>query len=204
MITRHLLTCAALATMTAALPTFLGCGKTVTRTDQDEVIDLSGKWNDTDSRLVSEEMIADSLDFPWVDQFQKANGKNPTVRLSRVTVRADGEVINTDIFLNDIRRAFIKSGRVDVVSSRDEAEVTREEIEDQQQNASAATTKAARQETGADYMLSGAINVQNDQEGRKAVRFYSVDLFLTDVQSRKQVWAGNKKLKKFVEGAKFQ
>jgi PBP1b-binding outer membrane lipoprotein LpoB len=204
MFSRHLLTCAAMATLTASLSTFVGCGKSVTRTDQDEVIDLSGKWNDTDSRLVSEEMIADSLSFPWVDQYQKANGRNPTVRLSRVTVRADGEVINTDIFLNDLRRAFIKSGRVDVVSSTTEADITRETIADQQQHASAATQKAPRQETGADYMISGAINVQNDQEGRKAVRFYSVDLFLTDVQTRKQVWAGNKKLKKFVEGGSFQ
>ena len=114
------------------------------------------------------------------------------------------EVINTDIFLNDLRRAFIKSGRVDVVSSSTEADITREEIADQQQHASAATQKAARQETGADFMISGAINVQNDQEGRKAVRFYSVDLFLTDVQTRRQVWAGNKKLKKFVEGGSFQ
>ena len=30
-----------------------GCGsRTITRVDSSEVIDLSGRWNDTDSRLV--------------------------------------------------------------------------------------------------------------------------------------------------------
>ena len=39
-----------------------GCaGKTVTRVDSDTTIDLSGYWNDADSRLVSEEMIVDAL-----------------------------------------------------------------------------------------------------------------------------------------------
>jgi hypothetical protein len=31
-------------------------GPSVKRTEVDEVIDLSGRWNDTDSRLVAEEM----------------------------------------------------------------------------------------------------------------------------------------------------
>ena len=45
---------------------FVGCGKTVTRTDTKEVIDLSGKWNDTDSRLVSEGLVAESISGAWL------------------------------------------------------------------------------------------------------------------------------------------
>ena len=37
-------------------------GPSVKRTEVDESIDLSGKWNDTDSRLVAEEMILDCMD----------------------------------------------------------------------------------------------------------------------------------------------
>ena len=43
----------------------VGCGTKVTRIDADETVDLSGAWNDTDSRLVAEEMIADALAHPW-------------------------------------------------------------------------------------------------------------------------------------------
>ena len=41
-----------------------GCASTpkVERKEVDSTIDLSGRWNDTDSRLVSEEMIDDSVE----------------------------------------------------------------------------------------------------------------------------------------------
>jgi len=40
-----------------ALLTACGGGKQVTRLEADTVTDLSGRWNDTDARLVAEEMI---------------------------------------------------------------------------------------------------------------------------------------------------
>ena len=43
------------------LLTVLSCGKDkrVTRVDPDVVTDLSGRWNDTDSKLVAEAMMKD-------------------------------------------------------------------------------------------------------------------------------------------------
>mgnify|MGYP003334417436 CR=1 FL=1 len=38
-----------------------GCGTKVTRVSHDSTIDLSGEWNDTDSRLVAEEMVKDAV-----------------------------------------------------------------------------------------------------------------------------------------------
>jgi predicted site-specific integrase-resolvase len=35
--------------------------RTVERVDPKETIDLSGRWNDTDARLVAEEMVKDVL-----------------------------------------------------------------------------------------------------------------------------------------------
>ena len=46
-------------------------GPSVKRTEVDETIDLSGRWNDTDSRLVSEEMIEDCLNRPWLQSYQR-------------------------------------------------------------------------------------------------------------------------------------
>ena len=54
----------------AGLAFLVGCssgGKKVSRIDSNSVTDLSGSWNDTDSRLVSEEMIKDCLGRPWYD-----------------------------------------------------------------------------------------------------------------------------------------
>ena len=52
-----------------------GCGTQVTRLETDEVTDLSGEWNDTDSRLVAEEMISDALAHPWTSNFAGQKGR---------------------------------------------------------------------------------------------------------------------------------
>jgi hypothetical protein len=175
-----------------------GCGKTVERVDQNTVIDLSGNWNDVDSKQTAEAMISDSLKRPWADDFRAKKNKNPTVKVGRVVVRTNGDVINTEIFTNDLVREYINSGKVDVVASSADTEQTRAERAEQDKNASEATRKEGFQEQGCDFLLTGSIGVQDDQEGGKQVKFYSVDLKLTDVTTQRQVWIGNKKLKKFV------
>jgi penicillin-binding protein activator len=189
----------ALAALAVGTTGLTGCGKTVERVDQNSVIDLSGNWNDVDSKLVAEEMIADSLKRPWADDFKAKKNKTPTVKVGRVIVRTDGDVINTEIFTNDLVREYINSGKVDVVASSADTDQTRAERADQDKNASEATRKESFQEQGCDFLLTGSIGVQNDQDGGQQVKFYSVDLKLTDIQSQRQVWIGNKKLKKFIK-----
>ncbi|MBU1293698.1 MAG: penicillin-binding protein activator LpoB, partial [Gammaproteobacteria bacterium] len=41
------------------------CSGSVKRIDTNEDVMLSDRWNDTDSRLVAEEMMSDMLTFPW-------------------------------------------------------------------------------------------------------------------------------------------
>ena len=45
--------------------------KKVSRVDDKQEIDLSGRWNDVDSRLVSEEMVKDGLSRVWLTEKQK-------------------------------------------------------------------------------------------------------------------------------------
>ena len=193
------LACLLLAAL--AVPTLLatGCGKTVTRTDQNAVIDLSGDWNDVDSTQTAQAMIADATSKPWADNFRAKKNQDPTVKVGRITVRTNGDIINTDIFTNDLLRAFINSGKVAVVAASSATEQTRAERADQDKNASEATRKESFQEQGCDFLLTGSIGVQDDQDDGKKVKFYSVDLTLIDVQSQRQVWIGNKKIKKFIE-----
>ncbi len=175
-----------------------GCGDPViNRVDPNSTIDKSGKWNDTDSRQVSQEMISDALKRPWLDNFIKAKGKNPFVVPGQVRVRSNGDDISTEIFVNDIRRELLNSGRVSLVSSKADKAQTRSEVEDQQKY-SGVNTKEAAKEIGADFLLLGKINVQDDIQGRNAVKFYSIDMELTDIESGQVVWIGNKKIKKDV------
>lgn len=176
-----------------------GCSskKRISRVDAGETIDLSGNWNDTDSRLVAEEMISDAQSRPWLANFLRDNGKNPAVIVGAIKNLTD-EHIATGTFVGDIERAFVNSGTVRVVAKKDEREGVREERADQQANASPETVKEFGMELGADYMLIGEMNKITDQEGKEKVAFYQVDLTLTHLQTNEKVWIGQKKLKKYI------
>lgn len=179
------------------------CGTVrVDRVAEEETVDLSGRWNDTDSRLVSEEMIADVLSRPWIDQFRAGKGKDPVVIVGSVRNRSD-EHINTRTFVNDLERALINSGQVAFVAGSGEREEIREERKDQAAHASEATAKEEGEEIGADFMLQGAINTIVDRIEGKEVKFYQVNLELIDIQSHRKVWIGEKKIKKLVKRSRF-
>lgn len=176
------------------------CGGTrVDRIDPGTTVDLSGFWNDTDSRLVAEEMISDALGTPWRRQFmQSNNGDLPTVIFGTVRNRTM-EHIEVSTFLRDIERAFVNSGDVQVVADRDERGEIRDERADQQINSTPESRARMRNELGADYILMGEISSIEDVEGGREVVLYQVDLNLTDLESNVRVWVGQKKLKKFVQ-----
>ena len=180
-----------------------GCGTKVTRIDVDETVDLSGAWNDTDSRLVAEEMIADALSHPWTLNFAGQSGRAPAVIVGTVR-NFSHEHINMNTFVADMERALVNSGRVEFVASSDERGEIREERTDQDLNASEETRNEAGQETGADFMLKGQINTIVDVEGDKQVRYYQVDLTMISLADNRKVWLGQKKIKKLVENAKVR
>ncbi|MCD4653527.1 penicillin-binding protein activator LpoB [bacterium] len=169
----------------------------VERVDTMETIDLSGRWNDTDSRLVAEEMIADSLTRPWLMSFVEKQGKKPAVIIGTIINRTH-ELISTDTFIRDMERAFINAGSVRVVQSSEAREQLRDERADQQQFADPDTAKKWRKELGADLMLQGVINSIVDSNTRDKVVFYQVDLELTNIETNEKIWLGTKKIKKFV------
>ena len=81
----------------------------VERVETDEVTDLSGVWNDTASRLVSEEMILDCLNHPWLGEFMRDASKKPTVIVGSIRNKTQ-EHIPVGTFVNDIERAFVVHG----------------------------------------------------------------------------------------------
>jgi hypothetical protein len=183
----------------------LGCsgGKQVTRVDSDTTIDLSGNWNDTDSRLVAEEMIQDSFDRPWYTDYMQRAGDKPTIIVGTVRNQSS-EHIATNTFIGDIERAYVNSGRIRVVATADEREQLRDERADQGKYASDETIKKFGREQGADYMLLGTISTIIDREDGEEVRFYQVDLSMVDIESNEKVWVGQKKVKKFVGRSKYK
>lgn len=184
----------------AALILAVGCSSspTVTRTAADEAVDLSGRWNDTDSRLTAETMVDSLLNGRWLDSFIAEEGRPPVVIVGTVRNRSS-EHIDSETFTKAIERELVNSGMVDLVANRNARSEIRDEQEDQQSRATLETAAALAAETGADFMMQGVITSQTDAIEGKRATLYVVDLELIDIETLRKVWIDTKEIKKIVE-----
>lgn len=175
------------------------CSRQVTRVSTDQAIDVSGNWNNTDSRLVAEEMTQTILGGKWLStHLEEKQGKRPVVVVGVVKNKSH-EHIDAETFVKDVEQTFIKSERVRLVQGGKKREELRAEKADQQDNASVSTMKKFGLENGADYILQGSINSIVDSHKRKKVVYYQVNLELTDIQTNEVLWIGDKKIAKYVK-----
>jgi len=179
---------------------FLGSCTTrhVQRVSPDQQIDLSGRWNDTDSKQVSQSLTQQMLNKTWIADFQREHsGKKPVVIVGLVKNKSH-EHISAETFINDIEMAILDVGSVRLVQASEERNELREERADQQDFASPLTTKRWGQELGADFMLQGTINSIVDSYNKEKVIEYQVDLVLSNLETNEMVWRGQKKIKKHI------
>ena len=187
----------------AAAGLVFGCSSIkVKRTAIDKTVDLSGRWNDTDSRLVSEEMIKDCLARPWLNDFNIKKSKVPTVIVGTIMNRSS-EHIDSMLFTSDLERSLLNSGKVKFVAMKDSRTELREEKADQAEFSSKETAKPQRQESGADFMVQGTINSIKDEIKGKYVMLYQVNLEMVDLTTNEKVWIGQKEIKKVVSKSAF-
>jgi uncharacterized protein (TIGR02722 family) len=180
-----------------------GSSRKVSRIAVGENVDLSGKWNDVDSRMVSKDLINQVLDARWLNKFKNNNdNKQPVVIVGKVKNKTS-EHIRTATFIKDLERELINSGEVEFVASKKERAEIREERMEQQGNASMETAKQMGNETGADFMLLGQINTITDAIDGEKIIYYQIDMELMNIETNKKVWAGFKKIKKYIGQDKY-
>ncbi len=170
----------------------------VERIDTEEIIDLSGRWNDTDSRMVAEAMVEQVLEGNWLNEFMQANNGTKPVVVVGLVYNQSHEHISAETFIKDIERAYINSGKVRLVQAGDKREELRRERAAQQEFASSATAKKWGRELGADFMMNGDINSIVDTYKKERVNYYQVNLELTSIESSEIVWIGDKKIRKYI------
>ena len=179
-----------------------GPSRTVKRVQVDQTIDLSGHWNDTDARLTAQAMVKDVLSRPWLRNFIREHNRQPVVIVGDIRNRSS-EHIETDMFIKDIERELLNSGKVKFVASDKERQAVRNERLDQQSFANPETTKELANELGADFMLQGEITSSTDSfEGKRVVK-YQVNLELIDIEKNTKVWIGQKEIKKFIQQKQY-
>ena len=187
------------------IPLLAGCSSrpNVKRLESGAATDLSGDWNDTDSRKVSETIIDEMLKRPWYKEWSLEKNSKPVVIVGRVRNNTM-EHINTGAFIADIERELINSGKISFVAGKSDRDETRMERIDQLQNASDETIKDFGKEIGADFMLFGSVSSFVDQiRGKKAVA-YQIDMYLVNIEQNTKVWAGQEKIKKLISRKKLK
>ena len=174
-------------------------GPQVQRVDAGKQTDLSGYWNDTDVRIVSETLINDCLNSPRVDQaIRTMRGRTPTVIVGRFR-NDSSEHIDTSIISAALERTIFNSGKMDFVAGGSTRDELRTERLDQLGNASEETAAAIGKETGADFMLTGSIKTIVDKAGNQTVRTYFVSAEMSHIETNQRIWMGeNSEIKKII------
>jgi uncharacterized protein (TIGR02722 family) len=178
--------------------TTTACSRKVTRIDPGEQIDLSGRWNNTDSRLAAEQLTGQILTERWLEDHNKEKKERPTVIVGMITNKSH-EHIDAETFTKDIEQSFVRTSTVRLVQGGEKRAAIRAERADQQTNASTNTMKQFGLERGADYMLQGNISSIVDSQKRQKVVYYQINLELTNLETNEIVWIGDKKIAKYVK-----
>jgi uncharacterized protein (TIGR02722 family) len=169
----------------------------VTRVNPDKVIDLSGRWNETDARLCAESLIDKALTGDWLGNFTNQEKRKPVVVVGLVKNNSH-EHIETEIFIKDVEKAFLKSTMIRLVQAGEKRNELRSERADQQEFSSQESMKKFGKELGADYIMQGAVKSIVDGIGREKTTFWQVDLELTNLETNEIVWIGDYKGKKYI------
>ena len=105
-----------------------GCAQEtkVTRVDSGVVTDLSGRWNDTDSRMVAESMVKEALEYPWLNTFSGLAHRQPVVVVGAI-MNNSHEHIDVNTFVADLERELTNSQKVTFVAGKGDREELRTE-----------------------------------------------------------------------------
>ena len=171
------------------------CARSVSRIDPGQQIDISGRWNDSDSRMVSQKMISDLLSSDKFKEYANTLGKKPAIIVGMVRNKTS-EHIDAANYVKKIEFAIFNSGIAELVESDSFRDKIREERAQQQDFTSPETVSKWGRETGANLMLFGEMTSETDTYNKRKVVNYVTTLFLTDMETNKRIWYGQHEIKK--------
>lgn len=172
--------------------------RSVSRVDPAKEIDLSGRWNDVDSRKVADQMIYDLFDSESFKNYAKEKGRKPVIIVGEIRNKTS-EHIDADNFIKKFEVVIHNSNVADLVESGEFRDKVRVERSQQQDYASPETAKQWGKEMGADVMLFGDMTSEVDTYNNKRVVNYVTTLYLTDLETNRRVWFGQNEIKKYVK-----
>ncbi len=174
------------------------CARSVTRIDPSKEIDLSGRWNDSDSRMVAQKMVTDLLASDKFKIYSKTLNNKPAIIVGLIRNKTS-EHIDADNYIKKIELAIYNSNIANLVEAGDFRDKLRQERADQQDFSSPETVSKWGKEVGANLMLFGEMTSETDVYNKKRIVNYITTLYLTDMETNQRVWYGQEEIKKFIK-----
>jgi uncharacterized protein (TIGR02722 family) len=185
------------ALLLISLVVLSSCARTVSRVDPSTQYDLSGRWNDSDSRMIADKMIAELMNSERFKEYAKAKGTKPAIIIGLVKNKTS-EHIDADNYIKKLEAAIFNSNIANLVENDEFRDNLRVERANQQELADPATVKQWGKETGADLMLFGEMTSETDVYNKERVVNYVTTLFLTDMETNQRIWYGQQEIKKHI------
>ncbi|RYF03031.1 MAG: penicillin-binding protein activator LpoB, partial [Deltaproteobacteria bacterium] len=116
------------------------------------------------------------------------------------------EHIDAQVFIKNIERAMIESGRVRVLAQRGSEQHTLEAEQAQMLSGRQRLDSAVKvgEEAGADYVVAVRLaSIVDEVEGERA-KFYQVNFELIDPSTGEKAWIGEQQIKKYVKQARVR
>lgn len=160
---------------------FSSCGpKAFTKGEYDDptrVELLDDKYNEADMQQMADTIVKAMVACDAVLK----SPKPPVVFVEKVQNRTE-EHIDTESMTDKIRTALIKSGKVRFVNKAQRDVLEDEYKHSESGNVNTSTQKKRGKQTGADYMMSGALATNVQQVGNDKFIYYKLTMNLTNVE----------------------
>ncbi len=166
-----------------------GCTVTTRNVEPEEELHYDEAYDPSDKKRIVDTLVSSLLERTPVP----ATSDRPVIVIYDIANRTS-EHIDTSGISDDIRQAMLESGRFRFVSKVQRDNIDKETAYQYSGKVSARTRIQQAQQVGARYMMSGTLrSIEKEQPKqmrlkKKSLRYYSLHLELTDIQSGLLEW----------------
>ena len=149
--------------------------------------------NAADAHRVSRKMMTDCLSGAWIPAYLGVTGDKPVVTVGPIHDWT-GERIDIQPIVKSCEQELSKAEQVSFVVRQSRSEEIGEEGADKQELASPETIKQIKSETGANFILVGAVRQMNDKTAADSPPYCQVELEMINTKTLARVWSGSAKV----------
>ena len=153
----------------------------------------SAGWHSADARRVAREMITDCLSGAWIPAYLGVTGDRPVVTVGPIHDWT-GQGVETGPIAQSCEQELSKFEQVSYAAWQGRSQETGEEGADRQEFVSPETIKQIKSETGANFLLVGAVRQINGNTATDSPPHFQVELAMVNTKTMTKVWSGSTKV----------